>query len=47
MRPDRLNEVISGGENLSVEFKDILSDRELVEAVVCLVNRPDNASKRL
>ena len=51
MTPDRLNQMISGGENLFVEFKGeekaSLSDRELVEAAACLVNRPDNTSKRL
>lgn len=44
MIPDRLNQIIASGENLSVEFKGeekgVLSDRDLVQAVVCLANRP-------
>lgn len=44
MTPDRLREIIAGGESLDVEFKGKeahpLSDGELVEAVVCLANRP-------
>ncbi len=39
-----LKDLIAGGETLSVEFKDEtrkrLADEELVEAVVCLANRP-------
>lgn len=44
MTPERLRALIAGGENLAVEFKSErrapLHDRELVEAVVCLANRP-------
>ncbi len=44
MTPERLRELIESGETLDVEFKGEekapLSDRELVEAVVCLANRP-------
>jgi ATP-dependent DNA helicase RecG len=43
---ETLHEVIAQGETLDVEFKGeeakVLSDRELVEAVVCLANRPGN-----
>jgi ATP-dependent DNA helicase RecG len=42
--PDTLRELIAGGETLAVEFKGedrgISSDRDLIEAVVCLANRP-------
>ncbi len=42
MTPERLQELISHGETLLVEFKaeekNLLSDTELVEAVVCLAN---------
>jgi len=42
--PDRLVALIAAGESLDVEFKGeetrSLSDNELVEAVVCLANRP-------
>lgn len=44
MTPDRLVALIAAGESLDVEFKGeetrSLSDNELVEAVVCLANRP-------
>jgi ATP-dependent DNA helicase RecG len=44
MNPDRLLELIADGETLDVEFKGEknapLSDRALVEAIVCLANRP-------
>lgn len=44
MTPDRLRELIERGESLDVEFKGeehgSLSDRQLIEAVVCLANRP-------
>lgn len=44
MNPDRLLELIAAGETLDVEFKGEksgpLPDRALVEAVVCLANRP-------
>ena len=43
MTPDLLTELTADGESLSVEFKSEcrqqLSDREIVEAVVCLANR--------
>ena len=43
MTPERLRALIKGGETLAVEFKseeaDQLSDRTLVETVVCLANR--------
>lgn len=43
MTPDALRTLIGGGETLGVEFKGEdrtpLADRDLVEAVVCLVNR--------
>lgn len=46
MVPEQLREVIAGGETLNVEFKSDLrtpfSDNDLVEAVVCLTNRPDS-----
>lgn len=42
MTPEGLRELISKGESLSVEFKGEekrpLSDRELIEAVVCLAS---------
>jgi len=45
--PEDLRRLIAGGETLSVEFKgeerQALSDAELVEAVVCLANRSDDA----
>ncbi len=44
MTPDQLVAIIEAGENLNVEFKGEsrhpLSDSDLVEAVVCLANRP-------
>ena len=44
MTTDRLKALIAGGESLEVEFKSEaskrLSDGDLVEAVVCLANRP-------
>jgi len=44
MTPDELRQLIARGETLAVEFKGeerrSLSDGELVEAVVCLANRP-------
>src|SRR5690242_11605442 len=44
MTPERLEELIANGENFNVEFKGerhaALSDRDLVEAAVCLANRP-------
>ena len=44
MTPEALEALIRGGVTLDVEFKGeerkALSDRELVEAVVCLANRP-------
>lgn len=45
MTPDELGRLIAEGETLAVEFKSEerqpLSDGELVEAAVCLANRPD------
>ena len=47
MTPEVLRLLIAGAETLDVEFKDeearALSDGDLVEAVVCLANRPGNA----
>jgi len=47
MTPQHLREIIAGGETMAVEFKseraEMLPDRELVEAVVCLANRSDDA----
>lgn len=47
MTPESLRGVIAGGETLDVEFKGeeirALSDGELVDAVVCLSNRPGSA----
>lgn len=44
MTPDQLQTLIDGGETLDIEFKSEsgrqLSDRELLEAIVCLANRP-------
>lgn len=44
MTPEQLRELIAQGECLTVEFKgeekEPLSDHELVEAVVCMANRP-------
>lgn len=43
MTPDRLRELIAGGETFDVEFKGEerapLNDRDLVEAATCLANR--------
>ena len=48
MTPEHLDELLTGGESLSVEFKSErtrpVNDAELVEAVVCLSNRPGDAS---
>lgn len=45
MTEQRLHQLIAGGESLTLEFKGEearpLSDDELVEAVVCLANRPE------
>jgi len=47
MTLQHLREIIAGGETMAVEFKseraEMLPDRELVEAVVCLANRSDDA----
>ena len=47
MTPEALRSLIAGAETLDVEFKGeearALSDGDLVEAVVCLANRPGNA----
>lgn len=44
MTPDNLRELIELGVSLSVEFKGEksghISDQEIIEAVVCLANRP-------
>jgi ATP-dependent DNA helicase RecG len=44
MTPEKLRELIAEGETLAVEFKGEehvpLNDRELLETVVCLANRP-------
>ena len=44
MTPERLRELIGGGETLDVEFKGeaghAVSDQDLVEAIICLANRP-------
>jgi ATP-dependent DNA helicase RecG len=47
MTPERLQEMIAAGETSDVEFKGDsvrrpFSDADLVEAVVCLANRPGN-----
>ncbi len=48
MTSDQLQQLIHAGESLDLEFKGEaqapLNDRDLVEAVVCLCNRPGNAS---
>lgn len=48
MTGGRLRELIAEGESLTVEFKGEedrpLSDNELVEAIVCLANRPEGDS---
>jgi ATP-dependent DNA helicase RecG len=45
MTAQQVRALIDGGENLTVEFKGEshrpLSDHELLEAVVCLANRPE------
>jgi len=45
--PETLLSLIAGGETLDVEFKGeearVLSDGDLVEAVVCLANRPGSS----
>jgi len=44
MNIERLKELITQGESLNVEFKreegGPLSDRDLIETVVCIANRP-------
>ena len=51
MTPTELLRLIHGGETLDVEFKGEergpLNDRDLVEAVACLANRPGAAPARL
>jgi ATP-dependent DNA helicase RecG len=46
MTPEDLKQLIERGENLNVEFKGEekapLNDNDLIEAVVCLSNRPGN-----
>src|SRR5437870_2103899 len=46
MTPERLQELIASGESLSLEFKGEgsrqISDNELLDAVICLANRPGN-----
>jgi len=46
MTPEDLRQLIEQGENLNVEFKGEekapLNDNDLIEAVVCLSNRPGN-----
>ena len=48
MTPEALRSLIANAETLDVEFKGeevrALSDGDLVEAVVCLANRPGNAA---
>lgn len=48
MTSERLEEMIAAGETLDVEFKGeesrTLSDADLVEAVVCLANRPGDSA---
>ncbi len=48
MSPDRLRQIIQQGETLDVEFKSEgqrhLSDDEIVQAVVCMANRPSEQS---
>ncbi len=47
MTPEAIRSLVSDGESLDVEFKGEetrpLSDGDLVDAVVCLANRPGNA----
>jgi len=44
--PERLREMIQAGESLDVEFKGesghAVSDNQIIEAVVCLANRPSD-----
>lgn len=44
MTPEKLADLVAAGENLEIEFKgeksSPLNDRALVEAVICLANRP-------
>lgn len=51
MTPDSLRTLIDGGETLNVEFKGEdrtpLGDRDLLEAIVCLVNRIGDAPAHL
>lgn len=51
MSPDEVLRLIAHGETLAVEFKGEerapLNDRDLVEAVVCLANRPGTEPARL
>ncbi|MBU2602503.1 MAG: ATP-binding protein [Actinobacteria bacterium] len=46
MTPEELRRLIAAGETLTVEFKSEertrLNDRDLVETVICLANRPGN-----
>jgi ATP-dependent DNA helicase RecG len=46
MTPEKLQQMIDGGETVIVEFKGEerrpLSDNDLVEAVVCLANQADD-----
>jgi ATP-dependent DNA helicase RecG len=48
MDPDGIKRLISNGEDLNIEFKgenkNALNDSDLVEAVVCLANRPSTES---
>lgn len=47
MTPEFINNLIKNGETMDVEFKSDrrqLSDNDIVEAVVCLSNRPGNAT---
>ena len=48
MTPEALGALIADGESLDVEFKgetqSSITDRELIEAVVCLANRPGTES---
>jgi len=51
LMPDALKRMIADGETLVLEFKGEerapLNDREMVEAVVCLANRPGGDTARL
>ncbi|GIU94952.1 MAG: ATPase AAA [Gaiellaceae bacterium] len=48
MTPERLRELIEGGESLDVEFKGersgMLSDSDLIDEAVCMANRPGTDS---